>query len=251
MASSRASCGAVVSAPPAKRVKRSSSWAAASVLNAQKQVAICIRGTGVTGAPGATGSLESACPEYVPALVAIAFAPSCVSRPAAQGSPRAMDNSIREGCEVRSSMSIPGTRALPAVAQQPVRLPLDAAVRPATTIPRARTTTEDCERREDGQANRLPPLPPLARDLAESRSGPAVRASTSSCRRVIGQRLGQLARAHLPPAAIAVGPPDDTIPRGLRGSFASLLIFEGLNVLDVAPELATSRARAWTSMAAS
>src|SRR3954447_11286050 len=75
MPSSRASSGAVVSAPPAKRVKRSSSWAAASVLNAQKPVAICIRGTGVTGATGATSSLEWACPEYVPSLVAIAFAP--------------------------------------------------------------------------------------------------------------------------------------------------------------------------------
>jgi len=39
------------------------------------------------------------------------------------------------------------------------------------------------------------------------------------------------------PAAIAVGLPADTIPRDLRGSFASLLIFEGLNVLEVAPEL--------------
>jgi hypothetical protein len=39
------------------------------------------------------------------------------------------------------------------------------------------------------------------------------------------------------PAAIAVGLPDDTVPRDLRGSFASLLIFEGGNVLEVAPEL--------------
>lgn len=39
------------------------------------------------------------------------------------------------------------------------------------------------------------------------------------------------------PTAIAVGLPDDTIPRDLRGSFASLLIFEGRNVLEVAPEL--------------
>jgi site-specific recombinase XerD len=39
------------------------------------------------------------------------------------------------------------------------------------------------------------------------------------------------------PAAIAVGLPEDTIPRDLRGSFASLLIFEGLNVLEVAPQL--------------
>jgi len=39
------------------------------------------------------------------------------------------------------------------------------------------------------------------------------------------------------PAAIAVGLPEDTIPRDLRGSFASLPIFEGLNVLEVAPQL--------------
>ena len=39
------------------------------------------------------------------------------------------------------------------------------------------------------------------------------------------------------PAAIAVGMPEDTIPRDLRGSFASLLIFEGLDVLEVAPQL--------------
>ena len=39
------------------------------------------------------------------------------------------------------------------------------------------------------------------------------------------------------PTAIAVGLPDDTIPRDLPGSIASLLIFEGRNVLEVAPEL--------------
>src|SRR4051794_26623470 len=39
------------------------------------------------------------------------------------------------------------------------------------------------------------------------------------------------------PAAIEVGLPADTSPRDLRGSFASLPIFEGLNVLEVAPEL--------------
>jgi hypothetical protein len=39
------------------------------------------------------------------------------------------------------------------------------------------------------------------------------------------------------PAAVAVGLPEDTIPRDLRGSFASLLIYERLNVLEVAPQL--------------
>lgn len=42
------------------------------------------------------------------------------------------------------------------------------------------------------------------------------------------------------PAAAAAGLPDDVIPRDLRGSFASLLIFEGKNVLEVAPELGHS-----------
>lgn len=48
MPSSRASSSAVASAPPARRVKRSSSLAAARVLNAQKPVEICISGTGVS-----------------------------------------------------------------------------------------------------------------------------------------------------------------------------------------------------------
>jgi hypothetical protein len=39
------------------------------------------------------------------------------------------------------------------------------------------------------------------------------------------------------PTAVAAGLPEDTIPRDLRGSFASLLIYEGLNVLEVAPQL--------------
>jgi hypothetical protein len=46
---------------------------------------------------------------------------------------------------------------------------------------------------------------------------------------------GKLARAHLRAAAIAAGLPDDTIPRDVRGSFASLLIF-GPHVLEVALE---------------
>ena len=54
---------------------------------------------------------------------------------------------------------------------------------------------------------------------------------------MVGQRLGHWRERIFQPAAIAVGLPDDTIPRDLRGSFASLLIFEGLNVLEVAPQL--------------
>ncbi len=42
------------------------------------------------------------------------------------------------------------------------------------------------------------------------------------------------------PAAIAVGLPRDTLPRDLRGSFASLLIYEGVDVVEVAPELGHS-----------
>src|SRR5512133_1091107 len=49
------------------------------------------------------------------------------------------------------------------------------------------------------------------------------------------RRLGRLARAHLP-----AGRPPDTRPRDLRGSFASLLIYEGVDVVDLAPELGHS-----------
>lgn len=44
------------------------------------------------------------------------------------------------------------------------------------------------------------------------------------------------------PAAIAVGLPADTRPRDLRGSFASLLIYEGQNVVEVARQLGHSAA---------
>lgn len=39
------------------------------------------------------------------------------------------------------------------------------------------------------------------------------------------------------PAAAAVGLPADTRPRDLRGSFASLLVYEGVDVVELAPEL--------------
>jgi site-specific recombinase XerD len=44
------------------------------------------------------------------------------------------------------------------------------------------------------------------------------------------------------PAAVAVGLPPDTRPRDLRGSFASLLIYEGVDVVELAPELGHSPA---------
>jgi hypothetical protein len=59
----------------------------------------------------------------------------------------------------------------------------------------------------------------------------------SSCSASGRATTEKLARAHLRAAAIAAGLPDDTIPRDVRGSFASLLIFEGFNVLEVAPQL--------------
>lgn len=42
------------------------------------------------------------------------------------------------------------------------------------------------------------------------------------------------------PAAVAVGLPADTRPRDLRASFASLLIFSGMNVVEVAQQLGHS-----------
>jgi hypothetical protein len=54
---------------------------------------------------------------------------------------------------------------------------------------------------------------------------------------LVTRRLGQLARAYLSAGSRRGWTGADTIPRDLRGSFASRLIFEGLNVLEVAPEL--------------
>jgi site-specific recombinase XerD len=81
-------------------------------------------------------------------------------------------------------------------------------------------------------------LAPLARDLAEFR----IRCGRpGDDELVLGEWTGDdwdnWRERIFQPAAIAVGLPDDTIPRDLRGSFASLLIFEGLNVLEVAPQL--------------
>src|SRR3954447_8205769 len=44
------------------------------------------------------------------------------------------------------------------------------------------------------------------------------------------------------PTAIGVGMPRDTRPRDLRGSFASLLIYEGVDVVELVPELGHSPA---------
>jgi hypothetical protein len=44
------------------------------------------------------------------------------------------------------------------------------------------------------------------------------------------------------PLAAAVGLPKDTRPRDLRGTYASLLIYEGVDVVELAPELGHSPA---------
>jgi hypothetical protein len=81
-------------------------------------------------------------------------------------------------------------------------------------------------------------LAPLARDLAEFR----IRSGRPGEDELVfaawsGEDWDNWRERIFRPAAIAVGLPADTIPRDLRGSFASLLIFEGLNVLEVAPQL--------------
>jgi hypothetical protein len=81
-------------------------------------------------------------------------------------------------------------------------------------------------------------LAPLGRDLAEFR----IRCGRPAEDELVfgswsGDDWDNWRERIFQPAAIAVGLPDDTIPRDLRGSFASLLIFEGLNVLEVAPQL--------------
>ena len=81
-------------------------------------------------------------------------------------------------------------------------------------------------------------LAPLARDLAKFR----LRCGRpSDDELVFGEWSGgdwdNWRERIFQPAAIAVGLPGDAIPRDLRGSFASLLIYEGLNVLEVAAQL--------------
>jgi hypothetical protein len=81
-------------------------------------------------------------------------------------------------------------------------------------------------------------LAPLAGDLAEFR----IRCGRPGDNELVfgewsGDDWDNWRERIFQPAAIAVGLPDDTIPRDLRGSFASLLIFEARNVLEVAPEL--------------
>jgi site-specific recombinase XerC len=81
-------------------------------------------------------------------------------------------------------------------------------------------------------------LAPLARDLAEFR----IRCGRPGDDELVfgewsGDDWDNWRERIFQPAAVAVGLPEDTIPRDLRGSFASLLIYEGLNVLEVAPQL--------------
>ena len=51
------------------------------------------------------------------------------------------------------------------------------------------------------------------------------------------QRLHAWQQRHYKPAAVAVGLGADAIPYDLRGSFASLLIWEGRTMLEVATQL--------------
>jgi hypothetical protein len=81
-------------------------------------------------------------------------------------------------------------------------------------------------------------LAPLSRDLAEFR----IRCGRPAEDELVfgtwsGDDWDNWRERIFQPAAQHVGLTADTIPRDLRGSFASLLIFEGLNVLEVAAQL--------------
>jgi site-specific recombinase XerC len=102
----------------------------------------------------------------------------------------------------------------------------------------ARTITYRATKAGRVKPRRTRLLAPLARDLAEFR----IRCGRPGDDELVfgewsGTDWDNWRERIFQPAAIAVGLPADTIPRDLRGSFASLLIFEGLNVLEVAPEL--------------
>jgi hypothetical protein len=99
----------------------------------------------------------------------------------------------------------------------------------------ARTITYRATKAGRVKPRRTRLLAPLARDLAEFR----IRCGRPGDDELVfgewsGSDWDNWRERIFRPAAVAVGLPDDTIPRDLRGSFASLLIFEGLNVLEVA-----------------
>jgi site-specific recombinase XerD len=90
-------------------------------------------------------------------------------------------------------------------------------------------------------------LEPLARDLRRWRlrcpptdEGLVFPAATGG--RWTGSDWDNWRERIFQPTAIAVGMPRDTRPRDLRGSFASLLIYEGVDVVELAPELGHSPA---------
>lgn len=88
-------------------------------------------------------------------------------------------------------------------------------------------------------------LEPLARDLRRwrlrcppSKDGLVFPSYTGEC--WTGDDWDNWRERIFQPAAVAVGLPKDTRPRDLRGSFASLLIYEGVDVVELAPELGHS-----------
>src|SRR3954454_7159277 len=90
-------------------------------------------------------------------------------------------------------------------------------------------------------------LEPLARDLRRwrLRCPPAdedLVFPSASGQRWTGSDWDNWRERIFKPTAIAVGMPRDTRPRDLRGSFASLLIYEGVDVVELAPELGHSPA---------
>jgi site-specific recombinase XerD len=90
-------------------------------------------------------------------------------------------------------------------------------------------------------------LEPLARDLRRWRlrcppTHDGLVFPSSSGKRWTGVDWDNWRERIFQPAAAAVGLPTDTRPRDLRGSFASLLIYEGVDVVELAPELGHSPA---------
>jgi site-specific recombinase XerD len=88
-------------------------------------------------------------------------------------------------------------------------------------------------------------LEPLARDLRRWRlrcppTSDGLVFPSSSGTRWTGVDWDNWRERIFQPAAAAVGLPPDTRPRDLRGSFASLLIYEGVDVVELAPELGHS-----------
>jgi hypothetical protein len=82
----------------------------------------------------------------------------------------------------------------------------------------------------------------IQRAIAEADSPSPGSRTTVGLPEPVQRMLSRCRPTSMSRVATSVGLPPDTRPRDLRGSFASLLIYEGVDVVELAPELGHSPA---------